>query len=986
MFLYILLSACLLVSSVTPSLAQAIKPTSFRGVANAGKKLPRLVRSELTRVPNSKPLERLPKHLQSSVQSQAGLSKGTSQVVTSSKAGTLGGKEPANAIISQTFQRFPTILTLTPQEQMRYVEENILSVIFGTDIVPSTAQMLWLELTLREVVQAEAPLALQERALLDLAIVSGSEQAVLDVLQEFVNQLPRSLWSETDRVAIMVCLMLGEPGIMYLRELAAQRQAAGFKGGRAWERVKEVAPDITLPIIAWGNELPKEEVESLQAARQYVQGKLDAANKVVAQEGARQDVISQLTGHSATPMAESSEPQLTETTNLEPAQEGNENVEANETSLSAGATTVADGSIPAVRSNQVQSVSSKLTNAFKAKQENRARKRTQAYGKKLLKKAEQFVETHERWYEANSKEYRKIYTFCKSYPNLRITRELNDLKKTVREIETQNREQKQNADTPKRGAKLVKKAKQFVEKNRRWYKATSSEYAAIATFCRRYPNSPFAQELENLKKTAQKTEIEQRGQKLYNAALAYTQKTGRWYKTDSSQANSVGYFVKKYKDLPIASTIIALRSQYTGRQFQEVMPEEETVLGNELLNEAKQFVEENGKWPNASSDLYHRIARFCNRHDSPITEALNALKKTAQETKIENRGQKLYAEASSYVQNTGSWYPIKTTQYMTVQRFVSAQPDLPIAKKLKQLWKKYSPGRGGVRIHSAQKEAPVSLKSDDQPSPAQTPSTIDKSKRTPRPRISQKSVYSSSPINVSAHSQLTNWLDIHAEHIIYTQQTKQALRSLAKMPDKEIKDIVQNLTRMPLGKQVDSYNLVVFRGKNPFQPHLDDFYLVNEVNGLPRDLFALAEEMQADLLPHIKFSKRQRNGKEVLLRVQLQEGVSPQEINDLIVSLRHGSKWDIRMGKHELGLVRDEQTGELVFGKETRRGYIHMHFTQSGQPRTNGNIEICYSLKIDLRSLLPGGKDLVQNPERQLWKTLQRYFGPLFTERMQPDF
>ncbi len=186
---------------------------------------------------------------------------------------------------------------LTPQDWMIWARDAM-GIIQDTSFVPEIQQIQTLRQTLQDVALAGPEpatiFALQEEAFMDFVSVSEPEQAVA-LMKEFSKKVYYSRLDEADKTILTACLVLGEPGITYLREFAAQRQKEGFVVSACWgsEAVQALIPDIKLRISSSGPMITKEEVETSKTTRERIQKKVDEAKRIAEQKAAEQEAAKQ---------------------------------------------------------------------------------------------------------------------------------------------------------------------------------------------------------------------------------------------------------------------------------------------------------------------------------------------------------------------------------------------------------------------------------------------------------------------------------------------------------------------------------------------------------------------------------------------------------------------------------------------------------------------------------------------------------------------
>ena len=122
----------------------------------------------------------------------------------------------------------------------------------------------------------------RSKALLSYAVISEAHTTI-ELVKQFVDRGYGAFNGFADSYAIMTCLMLGEEGERYLRELAKQRENEGLTVSSGWAYVKNIMPNLELSDDLIGNyeeeRIDANELEEWKSVRVIVQEKLNHVNK-----------------------------------------------------------------------------------------------------------------------------------------------------------------------------------------------------------------------------------------------------------------------------------------------------------------------------------------------------------------------------------------------------------------------------------------------------------------------------------------------------------------------------------------------------------------------------------------------------------------------------------------------------------------------------------------------------------------------------------
>ena len=295
-FMAVILSACLMLSSVTPSLAAGLPVNPLKGVARVVRVKPvELAGANKTFTALIKPSSKLFRVYTPDVRLPGvsatlpgikitGASPTVPQIYSATSQAVLGGFSIKG--LSGT------------QIHSQYVYNVLMPTLLDTGLVPSTAQMMETEEVLKGFVTGKSEwhstaMEVDQRgkALVTFAVITEDAQEAVGLIQNFLDRGYGAYNGLADTQAITACLILGEPGEAFLRDLAAQRQAEGLTVSNGWKGAKELISDLELSDELIGNyqaeALDLEYVKEFKAARARVQEKFNQA-------AAQQEVTDQL--------------------------------------------------------------------------------------------------------------------------------------------------------------------------------------------------------------------------------------------------------------------------------------------------------------------------------------------------------------------------------------------------------------------------------------------------------------------------------------------------------------------------------------------------------------------------------------------------------------------------------------------------------------------------------------------------------------------
>ncbi len=115
-------------------------------------------------------------------------------------------------------------------------------------------------------------------AMLQFAVISDA-QATIELVKQFLNREYGGVNKMADSYAIMTCIMLGEEGEGYLRELAEQRDGMRLKVSAGWAFAKEKVAGLKLSYDLIGSyekeRIDAQEMKKWILDREIVQSKLN---------------------------------------------------------------------------------------------------------------------------------------------------------------------------------------------------------------------------------------------------------------------------------------------------------------------------------------------------------------------------------------------------------------------------------------------------------------------------------------------------------------------------------------------------------------------------------------------------------------------------------------------------------------------------------------------------------------------------------------